>query len=377
MSNKTWEDRYTETANNQYRNFNMGTDDTYDICSIYCDFDITKLEEKEYIRGLTATSKNRYLHLNPSVNTEPPQKGLLAIGDCKGVTTNREKKIYIEYRLDGKGGNSIKYELIDIFIQVPSKVVLSGKRYPMESCLVFSANDTYLVVCTPIDISSSNTTNNPLEKDLFAFFMAISESFPTKEKTCSVENVPDWNPIIFFPVKTQDNASFYTWVDKSNNNKVMYIQFKNPIMAPYKFYETFSNTLVGSIDVAKQAISLPAQKEYAGLNIYYNENSPIDEITTYPTCETKTNIPLQSMISLASKFEKEAAEKKKKEDEVECKKGVGEKCPTPSNPQKTWMYLFISLLAFLCIVGVALFIYYKKQTKIPSPVQLPPNGDIS
>ena len=37
----------------------MGTNDTYNICSIYCDFSITKLEEKEYIRGLTTTSKNK------------------------------------------------------------------------------------------------------------------------------------------------------------------------------------------------------------------------------------------------------------------------------------------------------------------------------
>ena len=371
MSDKTSKDIYSETANNKYRNFNMGNDDTYDVCSIYCDFDITKLKEKEYISGLTASSENMYLHLNPTVNTEPPQKGLIAIGDYKGVQINREKKIYIEYRLSGKGGNSIKYELIDIFIQVPSKVVLSGKRYPMESCLVFLSNDTYLVVCTPIDISSSNTTNNPLEKDLFTFFTAISESFPTKGKTYSVENVPDWNPIIFFPVKTQDNASFYTWIDKSTNNKVMYIQFKNPIMAPYNFYKTFSNTLVGSIDIAKQATSLPAQQEYAGLDIYYNENSPIDEITTYPICETKTNIPLQNMISLASKIEKKAIAKKKKEDEMECKKGIGEKCPTPSKPLKVWMYLFFILLT-LGIAGILFFIYYKNKNKIPLSIPLHP-----
>ena len=358
MSDTTWENRYTETVNNQYRNFNMGENDTYDVCSIYCDFDITKLKEKEYIRGLTATSKNKYLHLNPLVNTEPPQKGLVAIGDCTGVTTNREKKIYIEYRLNGKGGNSIKYELIDIFIQVPCKVVLSGKRYPMESCLVFSSNDTYLVICTPIDISSSNKTNNILEKDLFTFLMAISKSFPTKEKTCSVENVPDWNPIIFFPDKTKNNASFYTWIDKSTNNKVMYVQFKNPIIVPYEFYKTFSNTLVGSIDIAKQYMNLPAQKEYAGLDIYYNENSPINEITTYPIFETKTNIPIQRMISLASKFEN-------KKKDVECKKGVGEKCTIPNKPKKTWMYLFFSLLALLFISAFVVFYIYKKEkTKI-------------
>ena len=54
-----------------------------------------------------------------------------------------------------------------------------------------------------------------------------------------------------------------------------------------------------------------------------------------------------------------------KKKDVECKKGVGEKCTIPNKPKKTWMYLFFRLLALLFISAFVVFYIYKKEkTKI-------------
>jgi len=330
----TWESRYEKAINNKYRNFNIGGDANYRICNLYCNFEITNLDKKEYIKGITATGSSNLLHLNPLVNTKPPQKGLQAVGIHTGKTIEREKNIHIDYRFKGKGGLSDRYKLIDIFIRTPSKVVLSGKRYQMEVCMVFISEDEsrYLVTCVPIKISPNNTTEDPLQKDLFELLIAITDDFPTKGKTYSIQKAPNWNPLIFFPIKTGTNASFYTWVDPTTNDSVMYVQYVNPITAPYKFYETFANTLSGSLNTANQAVTLPPQKEHADLEIYFNKNQAAEDITTTYRCETKTNPILKEMVDFQSP--------------------THELPPSKENPKEkrsyTWVY--VTLFVFLIIL---------------------------
>jgi len=308
MLDSTWEERYAKTANNKYRNFNMGGDATYGLCNIYCNFDITKLDEKDYIRGISASSADNLLHINPIVDTDPPQKGLQAVGVNTGKTTDRKKNVYIKYHFKAKGGIPSDYKLIDIFFRTPSKVVLSGKRYKMEVCLVFVSDDNgrHLVLCVPIKVSPINTTEDPLQKNLYTMLLAIANNFPTKGKTYSIENAPNWDPRVFLPVKTRDNASFYTWIDPTTDNTVMYLQFRNPITTPYKFFETFTTNLSGGVDVVDQASTVPPQKAHADLAIYYNKNEPDLNISTTYSCKTTTNPVMQQLVNFNKKADEEA-----------------------------------------------------------------------
>jgi carbonic anhydrase len=357
MVDNTWETRYAKTADNKYRDFNMGGDVNYIVCNIYCNIDITKLEEKDYIKGISATSSANLLHLNPVVNTAPPQKGLQAVGINTGTTTKRTKNVYIKYRFKGKGGLPDNYELIDIFIRTPSKVVLAGKRYPMEVCLIFTSSDSgrFLVMCVPMKAAPINTTDDPLQKNLFTMLLAISNNFPSKGKTYSIENSPNWDPRVFIPIKTRDNASFYTWIDPTTNNKVMYIQFVNPIITPYKFFETFATTLSGGVNVVNQTTDTPAQKEYAGLEIRYNKNEPNVNIETTFSCNTTTNPLLQQLVN----FNKEAG----KTDEKEQKKADDVKtCDTQCKKDTFWKYFGI-IAAVVAVFAFILIIYVLYRTR--------------
>ena len=344
-----WELRYTKTIDNKYRNFEMGGEHSYDICNIYCNFDITKLDKKDYIKGMNVTGGQNILLIDPTVDTEPPQQGQQAIGINTGNTTERTKKMYITNYYMQDNSSSQDYELHDIIISNPSKVILSGKRYPLEVCLIFLSNDKmrYLVVCVPMKVSEINTTDDPLKKDLFELLNIISGNFPTKNKTFSVKNIPNWNPLIFFPIKTEDNSSFYTWIDPSTNNTVKYIQFNNPngaLEVPRNFFEVFSKTLVGSTDIALNATLLPADTQYANLDIYYNENRPItDIITRYVT--TEETIPkLQEMIDYSKEIEKDSKGSKDCKDSKDCKTGTN-------------IFLILFLILFIFIIG---YLIYKK-----------------
>ena len=43
MVDNTWDTRYKKSVDNNSRNFDMGGDNTYGLCNIYCNFDITNL----------------------------------------------------------------------------------------------------------------------------------------------------------------------------------------------------------------------------------------------------------------------------------------------------------------------------------------------
>jgi len=355
MVDNTWETRYSKAVGNKYRDFNLGGDTNYATCNIRCNFDITDLEEKDYIQGITATSSENLLHINPIVNTDPPQKGLQAVGVHTGKTTNRKKAVYIRYGFKGEGGIPNTYELNDIFFRTPSKAVISGKRYQMESCLLFLSEEhnRYLIVCVPIEVLPVNTTDDPLQKNLFTFLMAIANDFPTKGKTYSIENAPNWDPRVLLPVNKGDNSSFFTWIDPTTNNTVMYIQFRSPITVPYKFFESFATTLSGGVSNAKQLTTLPPQKEYADLEIYYNVNQPNVTITTTKKCEEVTIPFMKQLVN----FNKEEAEKEKPEPEKL-------KCEKITCKIKGWMLgvAIISLVVLFIIIIV--YLLYNKQSHI-------------
>jgi len=359
MVDNTWETRYAKTADNKYRNFNMGGDATYGLCNIYCNFDITKLDEKDYIRGISASSADNLLHINPIVDTDPPQKGLQAVGVHTGKTTDRKKNVYIKYHFKAKGGIPSNYKLIDIFFRTPSKVVLSGKRYKMEVCLVFVSEDKgrHLVLCVPIKVSPINTTNDPLQKNLYTMLLAIANNFPTKGKTYSIEDAPNWDPRVFLPVKTRDNASFYTWIDPTTDNTVMYIQFRNPITTPYKFFETFTTTLSGGVNVVDQAATVPPQKAHADLNIYYSKNEPNEDISTTYRCETTTNPLMQQLVN----FNKKADEDAKKVKPTPSTPSPS--CDTPCIMSKFWMYFGI-IAAILAVLSIIYVLYRSRQLRL-------------
>lgn len=352
MVDNTWASRYEKAVDNKYRNFNMGGDVNYRICNLYCNFEITNLDQKDYLKGITASSSSNLLHLNPIVDTDPPKRGLQAVGVNTGKTTDRKQNIYIDYRFKGKGGLPDKYKLIDIFIRTPSKVVLSGKRYQMEVCLIFTSDDEsrYLVICVPMNVSPNNKTEDPLQKDLFKLLSSISDNFPTKGKTYSIENAPNWNPLIFFPIKTGSNASFYTWVDPTTNDTVKYVQYVSPITVPYNFYETFTNTLSGSINSANKATTLPPQTEHADLEIYFNKNQANEDITKTYKCEEKTNPLLKEMINFKKKY---------KPEEKVCPPGKDCKIPSGSN---IWLYILTTVVILIILLIVYLW-YSGRLTK--------------
>lgn len=358
MSNNTWESRYSKTIDNKYRNFNLwdSEEKTYEICNIFCNFKISELDEKDYIKGISATSTSNLLHINPLVDTEPPQRGLKELGDFTGKTKIRSNKIHIQYGFNN--GMLKKYELIDIFIKTPSKTVISGKRYQMETCFLFSTEvkDKFLVLCIPMKVSPINETDDILEKDRYEFLMKIANNFPTKGKTYSIEDSPNWNPLVFLPEK---NSSFFTWVDPTTNNKVLYIQFENPIKIPYKFFESFANNLSGGVNVAKQLTTLEAKEEHAELDIYYNENIQDNDITTIRTCTEKTNPKTKALINYIKKNKT-----KKIKDTCEKDKKCDIKCDIKCQTNK--VLIFIIIILFIIFIG---FIIWYLWPNILSKIQ--------
>lgn len=371
MVDNTWETRYTKAINNKYRDFNIGNDDaTYEICNIFCNFKVTQLDKEDYIKGITATSSNNILHINPLVDTDPPQKGLQAVGVNTGETKTREKKVYIKYGFNN--GIMKTYELIDIFIQSPSKAVLAGKRYQMETCLLFSTDerDIFLVVCIPMEASTINTTDDPLQKNRYTILTAIANDFPSKGKTYSIQNAPNWDPRVFLPIKNEDNSSFYTWNDPTTNNTVMYIQFEHPIKVPYKFFETFANTLSGSVKIANEATTLAPQKEHADINIYYNENRSNSDIRTVQKCEEKTFPEIPELIT-TNKLENNQNKDSKKNNVKENTEGSCKTSNTISYVILFFVILIFCILVFYFRHKIFNFIYNKiysnsttTQTKI-------------
>jgi len=360
MVDNTWEARYSKAVGNKYRDFNLGGDTNYPACNIRCNFDVTKLEDKDFIRGISATSSENLLHINPVVNTSPPQKGLQAVGVHTGETSDRKKKFYIKYGFKGEGGIPNTYELLDIFFRAPSKAVVMGKRYQMEVCLLFSSEEhnRYLIVCVPIEVSSVNTTDDPLQKNLYTFLLAIANNFPTKGKTYSIEDAPNWDPRVLLPVNRGTNASFFTWIDPTTNNTVMYIQFKSPITVPYKFFESFATTLSGGVNTAKQLTTLSPQKEHADLEVYYNVNQPNVNITTTKQCKEVTLPFMQQLVNFnVEEAKKEKDKEKKKEKQPKCEKII---CKT------NYQILFwVGLVAFALLGLILLYLYITKWRKKP------------
>jgi carbonic anhydrase len=338
----TWEEKYKELINNDTRNYDAGSAKSYPICSSTCNFDVTKLKEKNYIRGLTASTTANLLHINPIVNT-----------NRNGDTEKRnqdDEMIYLNYSFR-QSGDIQKYRLIDIFFRTPSKTVIKGKRYEMEVCLVFVTGNRnlFVVVCVPINVSPHNNTTEPDEKDLFKFFNSIANNFPKKNKTSSIKDVLNWNPLMFFPPRKGKNASFYTWLDPTTNDTVMYIQFENPITCPQDFFKNFSNNLSGNVESVKKQSKLKAKPTNAELEIYYNVNEDTTPITSQRVCKNITNKEVQNFLA-EPEIEPEI------EPENNCSKDNIKKSTTEKK-KSSWkdimmyiLYIFVGILTISIIV---------------------------
>ena len=193
--------------------------------------------------------------------------------------------------------------------------------------------------------------------------MAIANNFPTKNKSYSIENSPNWDPRVLLPVNTGKNASFFTWIDPTTNNTVMYIQFRSPITVPYKFFESFATTVSGGVDVAKKLTSLSPQKEHADLDIYYNVNQPNVNITTFTKCKEMTSPYTTALVNF------NIEEKKKEQEEKNPEKPKCEKITCKVN---IWLLIFIGIL-LLFMIGFAI---YKLKTNKTSKLPKPPSNNI-
>lgn len=257
-----------------------------------------------------------------------------------------DEMIYLNYSFR-QSGDIQEYRLIDIFFRTPSKTVIKGKRYEMEVCLVFVTGNRnlFVVVCVPINVSPHNNTTEPYEKDLFKFFNSIANNFPKKNKTSSIKDVLNWNPLMFFPPRKGKNASFYTWLDPTTNDTVMYIQFENPITCPQDFFKNFSNNLSGSVESVKKQSKLKAKPTNAELEIYYNVNEDTIPITSQRVCKNVTNKEIQNFLA---------------EPPLEIKPKDNTKISKPEKKKYSWkdimMYILYILVGILTIIIIVIYL---------------------
>lgn len=350
-----------EHINNKTRNFNVGGEESYPLCDSGCSFNITELKKKDFIEGLKLHATSNLLHINPLVNVNELQ------------LNNRDTKINLNYSFKQHGDHQ-KYSLVDIFFRTPCKSVIHGKRYVMETCLVFNSSNKklFVVICIPNKVSPVNNTDIEDEKDLFIFLNKIASNFKsekiTKNKSEQITDISNWNPLMFFPPKKGTNASFYTWLDPTTNNTVMYIQFEKPRTVPYDFFRYFADTLSGGTDSVNERAKLQANPTNDELEVYYNINENITPIITRRVCKTETNKEIQSFLS----------EKKPVDIARLCKdsppltKGLPSKKTKnnkKSNSKNYLKYFILSLIGILflllfLIYGFYLYKRYKYSTKI-------------
>jgi|SaaInlStandDraft_1057018.scaffolds.fasta_scaffold09376_2 hypothetical protein len=334
-----------EHINNKSRNFNVGGEKSYPLCDSGCSFNITKLDKEDFIEGLTLSASSNLLHINPLVNTKE-----LSV-------EKRNKSINLNYSFK-RNGDTQKYSLVDIFFRTPSKSIINGKRYEMETCLVFNSSNKklFVVICIPNKVSPVNNTDNDDEKDLFIFLNKIGNNFNsgtiTKNKTASITDISNWNPLMFFPPKKGTNASFYTWLDQSTNNTVMYIQFEKPKTVPYNFFKYFSDTLSGGTDSVRERTSLKEDPTNAELEVYYNINENITPVITRRVCKTETNKDIQSFLSERNQVD--GTDKNTNNVNDNCNK------PNVSNKKNKFniILLFIGLIS-LGLLGIIIYYIFK------------------
>lgn len=337
-------------VDNKTRNFNVGNEESYPICDSGCSFNITELEKKDFIEGLKLHATSNLLHINPLVNVNELQ------------LNNRDTKINLNYSFK-QHGDSQKYSLVDIFFRTPCKSVIHGKRYEMETCLVFNSNNKklFVVICIPNKVSPVNNTDIDDEKDLFIFLNKIASNFKsekiTKNKSEKITDISNWNPLMFFPPKKGTNASFYTWLDPTTNDTVMYIQFEKPRTIPYNFFRYFADTLSGGTDSVNERAKLQANPINDKLEVYYNINENITPVITRRVCKTETNKEVQSFLS-----ERKPVDSTDKES--------GDNKPNVSNKKNKsniFKYIILSLIGILflllfLIYGFYLYKKYKLKT---------------
>lgn len=328
---------YENIINNIQRNIRVETDNNYEICNLFCTFSLSKWDEEDFIKGLNMTGKQNMLYINPNYDYEDGEKSERV----------KDFKLNYNFKIEGYSKNFV---LENIFIRAPSKIVINERRYEMEICLVFSDNKSYVVVCNPVSVSpNDNEPEDINEKNIWKFFMRMSENFPEKNENIIIENI-SYDPLLLFPLKGGKNRNFMTWNDKDQES-VTYIQFFNQTtQCPSSFYKKFVKNLVGDMDIMQNQIDLPAKKKSDNLKIFIN-NSPSVNYEKKKIIYKKIEQP--TVQSLAEEEQKKSNNKKPKEISV-------------------WATIVIIIVILVIIFGIRYLIYdlYQSNTTKVSEIEL-------
>ena len=227
------------------------------------------------------------------------------------------------------------------------------KKDMILTLFIFNSSNKkpFVVICIPNKVSPVNNTDNDDEKDLFIFLNKIGNNFNsgtiTKNKTASITDISNWNPLMFFPPKKGTNASFYTWLDPSTNNTVMYIQFEKPKTVPYNFFKYFSDTLMGGTDSVRERTSLKEDPTNAELEVYYNINENITPVITRRVCKTETNKDIQSFLSERNQV-----------DSTNKKTNVKQIVRIEKNKSNIFKYIILLFIGLISLGLLGIIIYY-------------------
>lgn len=375
MADKTWESTYTKTFGNSSRDFSIGSpkDETQPIkiCNAFCNFQLPKLEYKDYIKGMSVTGAENLIRINPLVDTETP-KGVT--GMIRDPKTTKRKNIFSVYwngdfnSSDGNqaeftGGSHRRYDLVDIFLQAPSKFLYMDKRYDMEAGLVFTntSKTRYVVMVTPMSLSPIDyqPPENSVYTGLFTTLEAMAKNIPSFETTTAVDlgNKSTWSPRMFLP--QYDRQKFIRWTDVQDP-QISYIVFFSPESAlpiPRSFYNNFVNKLSGGKANLGAMLRKPGRRIPTSTLLEVNENISPQPIQLETECKEIVNPVIQATIH----------------DEIELDK----KAPPPAPPKvpddcpeklqetrnEMWRDFVIAIAVIIVIAGalIALYFWWKKS----------------
>jgi hypothetical protein len=367
-----WEDRYL-AASAKSRQFNVG-EGIVMICNNRCRFQIQPgYNSKFYIEGLAVSTKNGVLHINPQVNILPPT----TTTHMKPITQRPPKNkkgeptqttLFYSGGFPSGGAQEEAYELIDIFIQAPSKTAIRGKLYPLEVCLVHQSLDKkrHVVACTPMIRSTSpGPPRDPSQRGLYDLLMALANDFPsnntlgTSETSYSVKFIAEdgrrrsWSPWMFFP--RPDKQSFFNWVDPKSGGTVSYILFYNPqgiLEVPDVFFDAFMSKLTKGERVIQQQMAAKLPNRPKDVWMYVNENIPPQSIEVRYKCDAYNVPAIEATVSKVAKVKKDMKQKQIEEQKAKVKKCKDEAARTENN--YFWgLVMLISLVVFI----LALVIY--------------------
>lgn len=291
----TWDTVYAKTFNNPSRNFSIGSEAdpsaTYKICSLTCSFKVQQLKPDQFISGMSISGFKGSLRIDPTVDTDPPAQPKV---DSK--TTPRKEPFILHWNGDFNSDNPalayspkgelVKYKIVDIFIQAPSKFSFMNQRYEMEVGLIFynAHLERYVVMVCPMAIADERPSEESGQRELFDLLQKMVSQIPPFDTTWAVDGSPDWTPRMFMP--RYDKRKFARWTDPKNPN-VAYIVFfsqESALPVPRAFFNAFVQTLCGGTVSMQKALARPIDQMNPNTLVEINENQPDEELNI--TCET-------------------------------------------------------------------------------------------